>query len=147
MRKAGALTAAVLLVLALAAPGCDLVSSLTPFGIGNRDYGSGSDNTNGLWTGKSSTGGDVTMQVGSSTVTSLMIHHIDGACNLPLEAQSVSEPVVNNVFSVTVDLTQGRFTAIGTFTSPTTCSGSYSFEGLAAGTCPSSGSGTFTAQK
>ena len=59
MRRARARAAAVLLVLALGAPGCGLVDSLTPFGVGTRDYASrGLQNVNGTWAGTTATGGE-----------------------------------------------------------------------------------------
>ena len=71
MRRARARAAAVILALALGATGCGLVDSLTPFGVGTQDYKSGAENVNGTWAGQTATGGEVTFQVGSDTVSNL----------------------------------------------------------------------------
>ena len=147
MRGAAARAAAVLLVLALAAPGCDLVDSLTPFGIGTQDYDSGNLSVNGIWAGTTGSGGAVEFQVGSDTVIDFTLNHVADGCTLPFEALSIAAPVVSNVFIIELALDQGRFTATGRFTADTTCSGTYRFESLPAGVCPSSGTGTFTAQR
>lgn len=146
MRKAGAL-GAVVLAFALVAPGCDLVSSLTPFGIGTRDYTSEGANVNGNWVGKTASGGDVTFQVGNNAVSQLRFLHVTAGCRLPFEDLTTLVPVVNNSFTTEILLDQGRFVATGTFSSSTTCSGTYFFEALPAGVCPTAGSGTFVANK
>ena len=147
MRKAGALATVVLLALAFVASGCDLVSSLTPFGIGTKDYSATGANVNGAWAGKTGNNGNVTFQVANEAVSELIVQHITAGCTLSLEADTLTAPIVNNRFTIEVALTQGRFVASGTFTSATTCSGTYSFEALPAGDCPTAGSGTFTANK
>ena len=148
MRGAGARACALILALACGASGCELVSSLTPFGIGTQDYGAGFENLNGSWAGKTATGGDVTFQVGSDTVSKLHLHHVADGCTLSFEAVTLAPPIVDGGFTLDMPLdTQGRFVATGSFTSATTCSGSYFFEGRPAGSCPTAGSGTFTADK
>ena len=149
MRKRGALAAAALLALALGVVGCK-PSSLTPFGIGTRDYSSETtgDNVNGVWAGKSASGGDVSFQVGSDTVSQFILHHVASGCTLTFDAADVTAPVVDGRFTVenTVDA-GGRFVVTGTFNTSATSSGSYFFEGLSAGSCPTSGTGTFSASK
>lgn len=148
MRRTRARAAAVILAFALGATGCELVSSLTPFGIGTQDYGAGGENVNGVWAGTTSTGGDVSFQVGSDTVSKLHFHHVAVGCTLSFEALSLTPPVVDGGFTIDMPLDiQGRFVASGTFTSSTTCSGTYFFEALPAGSCPTAGSGTFSANK
>ena len=150
MRGAGARAAAVILALALGAAGCDLVSSLTPFGIGTQDYNSGSGvgNVNGNWAGKTASGGEVTFQVGSDTVSELRFQHVAGDCTLTFESLNIAPPIVDGRFTLDLPVEpQGRFVATGNFTSADTCSGTYFFEALPAGPCPTSGSGTFTANK
>jgi hypothetical protein len=149
MRGAGALAAAALLALALCAPGCNLVDSLTPFGVGTRDYASENSgvNLNGTWNGLTASGGGVGFQVGSDTVSDLTLHYAGSGCTLPFEA-SLTAPIVNGAFTLEENLaTGGRFVATGTFNSSTTVSGSYFFEGLPAGSCPSAGTETFSATK
>jgi hypothetical protein len=147
MRRTGAL-GAVLLALALFAPGCDLVSSLTPFGIGTRDYSTEGANVNGNWVGKTASGGDVTFQVGNDTASRLRFIHVAPGCALPFEDLSTLVPIVSSRFTLEVDLTTGgRFVASGFFASATAASGTYFFEGLPAGVCPTAASGTFTANK
>ena len=150
MRRARARTAAVILALALGAPGCGLIDSLAPLWVGTQDYGAGSENFNGDWEGETATGGgkSVTFQVGSDKVLNLHFLHITADCTLVFDALSLAPPIVDGEF--TLDLpgeTQGRFVATGKFTSATTCSGSYFFEALPAGPCPSAGRGTFVANK
>ena len=147
MRRAGALAAAVLLALAFGSAGCDLVSSLTPFGIGHQDYNNSSSNVNGDWVGKTATDGDVTFQVGNNTVSKLVFLHVVGTCTLTFDASSLTAPVINDEFTVELALKQGRVVATGKFTSSATCSGTYFFEGLATGACPTAGSGSFAADK
>jgi len=147
MRKARARAAAVILALAFGASGCDLVSSLTPFGVGTQDYSSiGGNNVNGDWVGKTGSGGDVTFQVGSDTVLKLHFQHVEGACILNFDA-TTTVPIVNGEFTVEIALTQGRFVAAGKFPTSATCSGTYFFEALPAGGCPTAGTGTFVAEK
>lgn len=147
MRGAAARAAAVLLLLVLATPGCDLVDSLTPFGIGTQDYDSGNHAVNGTWFGATGSGGAVVFQVGSDTVIDFALSHISESCVLQFEAPSIAATVVENVFIVDVTLDQGKFTATGRFTSASASSGTYRFEALPAGLCPSSGAGSFTAQR
>jgi hypothetical protein len=149
MRRAGALAAVTLLALALGAPGCGLVDSLTPFWVGHQDYGSGGENVNGSWAGKTSTGGDVTFQVGSDTVTRLVLKHVTTGCTMSFEqVETTPPPIIDGVFTLELLYeAQGRIVITGTFTSDTTCSGSYFFEAFPAGDCPTAGTGTFTANK
>ncbi|MHB8836881.1 MAG: hypothetical protein ACYC9Y_14430 [Candidatus Methylomirabilia bacterium] len=148
MRGARALAAAVILAFAFGASGCELVSSLTPFGIGTQDYGGGAENINGTWEGQTSSGGVVTFQVGSDAVSQLHFHHVAPGCTVSFEALTLTPLVVDGVFTLDMPLdVQGRFVVTGTFTSATTCSGTYFFEALPAGTCPTAGSGTFFAGK
>jgi hypothetical protein len=146
MRRARARVAAVILALAFGASGCDLVSSLTPFGVGTQDYTGGGGNVNGTWAGQTASGGEVTFQVGSDTVSKLHIVHIAGACTLTFDAPT-SILIVNDGFTVEIPLDQGRTVASATFTSSAGCSGSYFFEALPTGGCPTAGTGTFVAQK
>ena len=149
MRKAGALAAATLLALALGAPGCGLVDSLTPLWVGHQDYGAGGENVNGSWAGKTATGGDVTFQVGSDTVSRLVLNHVTTDCTMSFKQEATTAPpIVNGVFTLELRYAdQGRIVITGTFTSDATCSGTYFFEALPAGPCPTSGSGTFYADK
>jgi len=150
MMKTGARAAAVLLALALGVAGCK-PSSLTPFGIDTKspqDYDNTSQNVNGTWTGKTASGGDVNFQVGSDTVSKLVLNHVAAGCTITFEAADVTAPVVNDGFTLekAVDA-GGRIVITGTFSSASTSSGSYFFEGLPAGVCPTSGTGTFGANK
>jgi hypothetical protein len=149
MRRARARAAAVSLALALGMLGCGLVDSLSPFGVGTQDYGAGVENLNGNWAGKTATGGDVTFQVGDDTVTNMILYHVTADCIKSFNQVVTSPPpIVDGVFTLELIYSdQGRFVMTGTFTSSTTCSGSYFFEAFPAGICPTSGAGTFTASK
>jgi hypothetical protein len=146
MRRAGALAAAVILALALGAPGCK-PSSLTPLFIGTQDYSGGNLSVNGTWAGKTANGGDVTLQIGSDMLSRLKVLHVETGCTLTFEVTDAATPIVDNVFTVEILYDQGRFVATGTFTTADTCSGTYFFEALGAGVCPTSGTGSFTAEK
>ena len=77
-----------------------------------------------------------------------MFLHVAADCTWTFESDGELTPVVDDVFTVEISYDQGRFVATGTFTSSTTCSGTYFFEGApGAGVCPTSGTGTFVAQK
>ena len=146
MRRAGALAAATFLVIALGAAGCDWIGSLTPFGIGHQDYGAGDANLNGDWAGKTASGGDVKFQIGDNAVSEFVFYHIEGACTLTFEFPPGAR-VVDGVFTTEVALTQGRCVVTVSFPTADTGSGTYFFEGLPTGDCPSAGSGTFVADK
>jgi len=147
MRRAGTLAAAALLAVALVPAGCDLVSSLTPFGIGHQDYSGSSTANNGAWAGQTTSGGKVSFQVGSATVSNFHLIHIDTGCSRPFDDVATTAPVVDGAFTFEIPLSAGRFVAKGRFTSANDCTGSYTFEGLPAGSCPSAASASFTAQK
>ncbi len=148
MRRTGALAAGALLLLALGVAGCK-PSSLTPFGIGTQEPDTAGTGVNGLWEGTTSTGGEIRFQVGDDVVTTLLFSHVDANCTLSFESPSSSTTtIVDDLFTLEVALTQGRFVVEGRFTSSTTSAGSYFFEALAAtSSCPTSGSGTFDATK
>jgi hypothetical protein len=147
MRRARARGAAAFLAFALLAPGCDLVSSLTPFGIGHQDYRGGVENVNGDWVGSTASGGEVTFQVGNNSAARLHFLHVAPGCTLTFEDLATLVPVIDNTFTVEIRLDQGRFVATGNFTSSGTATGTYFFEALQAGICPTAGSGTFFANK
>jgi len=151
MRRVGALAGAALLVLALGVSGCDLVSSLTPFGIGHKDYGSGADSINGFWSGSTGTGGPVTFQVADSHVYEMRLLHATPECSLDFKAESSATTIIaDDSFRLELNLTdlgQGRIVFEGRFTSSSTCAGSYFFKGRPAGICPTAGSGTFRVEK
>lgn len=147
MRRARAGAAAVILALAFGGSGCDLVSSLTPFGIGTQDYGNtGDKNKNGDWAGTTASGGAVTFQVGSDMVLDLIFLHVEGGCTIPFEA-TTNVRIVNDGFTVEIPQDQGRCVATVRFPTATTCSATYFFEGLPTGGCPTAGTGTFVANK
>ncbi len=148
MRLRRTLAATLLLALALGAPGCDWIGSLTPFGIGHQDYSGSGENVNGNWVGKTATGGDVTFQVGSNTVSQLHLNHVATGCTLSFLAETTTALVVDGRFALEYNIdTGGRFSMTGTFTSGSAATGTFLFEGLPAGICPSTGNGTFTATK
>lgn len=150
MRRAGALGIAVLLTLALGAHGCGLVDSLTPFGIGHRDYSSEGYNVNGLWVGTVDSGGAVTFQVGNAEINELLLQYVTDVCTIDFGGTTGPVPIVDGEFTIERDLTsldQGRIVITGRFTSSNTCVGSFSFEGLPASSCPTSGAGSFSAEK
>ncbi len=152
MRKAGALGTAVFLALALGAYGCGLVDSLSPFGIGTRDYAAEASgaNLNGVWSGTSGDGGTVTFQVGDSEVNELVLVHVTGDCIINFDGSEAAVPIVDGVFTIERGLTslaQGRIIITGRFTSSSTCVGNFTYEGLPASSCPTSGVGSFLAGK
>jgi len=150
MRRALAPGAAVILALGLVASGCGLVDSLTPFGIGTRDYGGGSENVNGDWTGSTGNGGDFAFQVATDKVLDINFTHVTADCSQPFELTAKVVQVVDNTFVHENNFdTQGSIIVQGRFTSASTCTGSYTFKGLAASRCAdlTSGTGTFTATK
>jgi hypothetical protein len=148
MRKAGALLAAVaLLALSVGTGGCGLIDSLTPFGVGTRDYSSAGDNVNGTWFGTTDSGGAVSFQVASETVSVPKFLDTVADCTRDFTSEADTAPVVDGRFTIQILYDQGRFVASGTFTSDGTCSGTFFFEALGASACPSNGTGTFVAVK
>ncbi len=147
MRSVRGRAVAFFLALALGTPGCDWVGSLTPFGVGTRDYSNEGVNVNGGWVGKTATGGAVTFQVGNDTVSRVVFVHITPGCTLTFTETATLAPIVNDIFTLQVDLEQGRFVVTGQFTSATACSGDYHFQGLQAGLCPTVGTGTLKETK
>jgi hypothetical protein len=152
MRRTGALAAAALLALALFAPGCDLVSSLTPFGVGHQDYGNGGgaggENLNGLWSGSTGGGGPITFTVASGKVSNIKFLHV-GECLQSFELTAREVQIADDMFVYENRFeSQGRILVEGHFTSPENCSGTYFYEGLATGGgCPTAATGTFTAER
>jgi hypothetical protein len=148
MRRTAAAGAAGALLLALGAAACK-PSSLTPFGIDWRETGSTAQNASGLWNGTTSTGLGVSFQVGDDKVVNFTLRHGAAGCAQEFTADESAPIEANGTFSLEIVYDQGRFVANGRFTSATTCSGSYSFEffSVVGGSCPSSGAGTFVANK
>jgi hypothetical protein len=148
MRGPAALATALLLTVALLVSGCGLVDSLTPFGIDTKSYSAEGVNPNGIWVGTTGNGGAVTFQVGNDAVSRLLLVNATEGCNQTFEDEALVEPIVGGSFTVELAGDQGgRFVVTGRFTSSTSCSGTYFFEALPAGVCPTSGSGTFTAER
>ena len=151
MRKAVALVTAALLTLALGVGGCDLVDSLTPFGVGYQDYSATGGNLNGVWSGTTDEGGDVGFQVGNNEVNEMLLVYKSGSCTINFEGSTGPVPIIDGAFLLERDLTsleQGRIVVTGRFTTSTTGTGSFRFEGLpASAACPTSGVGSFVAEK
>jgi hypothetical protein len=146
MRLRSTLAVAAAAAIVLGALGCK-PSSLTPFGLGTRGPESSGAGVNGTWQGTTSSGGTVAFQVGDDRITTLLIDETTGDCTRSLST-TTDVDVVDDAFTIELALTQGRVVIAGRFTSSTTCSGSYSFEGLAIeGTCPTRGTVSFTASK
>jgi hypothetical protein len=148
MRRAAVARAAGALLLAFGAAACK-PSSLTPLGIDWRETGSAAQGASGLWSGTTSTGLGVAFQVGDDKVVNFTLSHGATGCAQEFTADDSAPIDANGAFSLEITYDQGRFVANGRFTSATTCSGSYAFEffSVAGGSCPSSGSGTFVANK
>jgi hypothetical protein len=147
MRRGRALAAAAL-ALALAALGAYSCSpsDLTPFGIGTRGPEGGG--VNGAWSGQNSTGQPIDFNVGSEIVADLLTFHAAPNCITRFESGDATAIVENDAFTLEIFYTQGRLVVTGTFTSPTTCAGSYFFEALAkAQSCPTTGAASFVAAK
>jgi hypothetical protein len=145
MRRPAALLGLALLAAALGVAACK-PSSLTPFGLGTR--GTEETGVNGQWQGVTSTGGTITFQVASDEVTTVVVYHLTSGCTTLLQISAATALVTDNTFEAEELLTPGRFIVDGTFTSSTSCSGSYFFEAIGtSAACPSSGSGTFVATK
>jgi len=138
-----------LAALALAAAGCDLVDSLTPFGLGSRGPDESGGTYSGSWKGTTDAEGEVTFTVISSEVNDLLLTHTLSPCGLALEF-SFSEPlpIEGGEFSGQISLDpQGQATVNGRFTAAGAASGTYSFSALpTSAQCPSSGRGSFTAE-
>lgn len=153
MRSRAVRAAVALAALALAAGGCsDLVSSLTPFGLGDREPDQNEVAYSGVWDGTTSSGGGLNLQVADGLVGPLVLQHVTATCPLPLTfVTGVDEgaPIEDGRFTFDGALEpQGRIVIEGTFTSTETLSGSYAFDGRASITgCPTAASGSFTASK
>ena len=149
MRRAAAGAAGALAALAIATAGCDAVSSLTPFGLDWTEPASPTENASGLWSGTTSTGGEVTFQVGNNEVLAFTLTHSATGCVLTFGATDPLPIDANGAFSLELAEENRVFIARGQFTSATTCSGSYFFEffSVVGGACPRTNSGTFTATK
>ena len=147
MRRRARVAAAALAVLALAAPGCK-PSSLTPFGLGTRGPDPSQSTYSGSWKGSTAAEGEVSFSVVSGEVTDLVLTH-RLPCGLLLEFPFDALLIEDDTFTGELAYEpQGRVALEGRFTSPEACTGSYTFESLAvSGTCPTSGSGTFAANK
>jgi hypothetical protein len=151
MRSGAVRAALALAALALAAGGCsDLVSSLTPFGVGDRKPDRNEVAYSGVWDGATSSGGDVLFQVAGGLVGPLLLQHVSGTCTLTFgTAEDATAPIDDGRFTFELEIDpQGRIVIEGTFVTTETLSGSYAFDGRASTTgCPTSGSGSFTATK
>jgi hypothetical protein len=151
MRRAGALAASGLLALVIGAAACK-PSSLTPF-TDWREEQTETTGVNGHWLGEAVAAdgqpGTIEFTVASERIADIRLHHSTGSCGRLFFSTTTTESVENDAFHVDMTLeTQGRVVIDGTFTSSTTCTGTYYFEGIRiTGDCPSSDSGTFTAAK
>ena len=150
MRSRAGRAAVALAALALAAAGCtDLVSSLTPFGLGDRGPDQSQTAYSGIWQGSTSASGDVTFNVVNNEIADLALSHVL-ACGQPWGFTTEDVIIISDgQFSATFTMDpQGTFDIQGDFTSPAAVRGSYAFRGIAtpAG-CETSGSGSFTATK
>lgn len=151
MRSRAVRAAVALAALALAAGGCsDLVSSLTPFGVGDRKPDQNEVAYSGVWEGTTSSGGGVLFQVAGGLVGPVVLQHVTGTCTLTFStAEDTTTPIDDGRFTLDLELDpQGRWVTEGTFVTTESLSGSYAFDGRASVTgCPTSGSGSFTATK
>jgi hypothetical protein len=150
-RRAGssAGTLVLALALALAAAGCDLIGSLTPFGIGDRGEDTSQGTYTGAWSGPTSAAGQVTFTVTSGEVIDLVVTHTL-PCGVIEQFEFTDALLIqNDEFSARRALDpQGTVSIRGRFTSSDSATGSYIFSSLAtSGQCPTSGQGTFTASK
>ena len=137
------------LALALVFAGCDLIGSLTPFGIGDRGEDTSEGNYTGAWSGATSASGQATFTVTSGEVRDLLLTHTL-PCGLVLEFAFTDALLIqSDEFSARLALDpQGTVSTRGRFTSSDTAAGSYVFSSLATSAqCPSSGQGTFTATR
>jgi hypothetical protein len=144
-RPAIVLAAAVAIVLGL--HGCK-PSSLTPFGIDERDYSISGGGHNGVWQGTTSTGGTFTFQIADNKFVSFGSFPLGPAVCEKVFPLDEPIPIENDAF--TIDLSDGndRFVAEGRFSSETQCSGTYRIEiHSTVGGCSGTGSGSFVATK
>jgi hypothetical protein len=141
----GSALAVAAAALMLAAAGCK-PSSLTPFGVGERDYST--SGFNGVWQGSTSAGGTVFFQVADNKIVSLESFPLGpNACE---KSFPLAEPIPIEDGTVTIDLRDGndRLVVAGSFSSPTECAGTYRYEiHSTVGGCTGSGSGSFVATK
>lgn len=148
MRRGSRLAAAAL-ALALSAVGCDLFSSLTPFGLGKRGPETSEGLYSGAWQGATSTGGAVTFNVVNGEVVDLVLTH-RLSCGVMLEILLTDAILVEDgAFSTDAPLDpQGRAVLSGRFSSPDGATAAYSFESLpTSARCETAGRGTFTATR
>jgi len=146
MARRSTFAAAAAAALLLCAAGCK-PSSLTPLGIGTRGPDAAGTGVNGIWEGTTSSGGSVSFQVGDDRVTVFAIRDSTGGCSRSLDSATDAD-IVDGAFSLEMTVTQGQAVVTGRFTSSDTCAGSYSYQGLPTeGSCPTSGSVSFTAGK
>jgi hypothetical protein len=145
----GSRLAAAGLALALAAAGCDLVSSLTPFGIGERGPDVSQDLYSGSWSGSTSAAGTVAFNVVGGEVVDLVVTHaLD--CGVLLELPFTEAILIEDgAFSAEIQLDpQGNAVLSGRFTSRDSATAAYSFRSLpTAANCQNAGAGSFTATK
>jgi len=146
-RPGAALAALALLAAALAAPACK-PSSLTPGFIGTR----GQEDTgaatviSGLWLGSTSNSGQLRFQVSDLQIADMVLEG-EGPCGRRFARPDRLQLEGGLSFALTFELDSGGFFAWeGTFVSPTTCVGSYTYSGVAPiSGCPATAGGTFTA--
>jgi hypothetical protein len=150
MRSRAGRAAVALAALALAGGCGDIFSSLTPFGVGDREPDQNEVAYSGVWEGATSTGGDVAFRVANGLVGPLALQHVTATCTLTFGTEEDSTAPIDDgrfTFDRALD-PQGQILIEGTFSTTETLSGSYAFAGRAATTgCPTSGSGNFTATK
>lgn len=147
MRHRARWAAVALAALAFAAAGCDLVSSVTPFGLGSRGADESKGTYSGHWIGATSTAGEVVFTVRSGEVVDLVLTHTL-SCGLPYEVSFTDPlPIEGDGFSGDLTLSpQGRVFISARFTSPESVNGSYTLTSLPSSPpCPTSDRGTFTA--
>lgn len=150
-RPGRAATALAAAALALAAAGCsDLVSSLTPFGVGDRKPDQSQVAYSGVWAGPAGGGGGIAFEVSGGEVRNIVLQHVTDTCTLTFAADEATAVAIDGdsfTYDAAID-PQGRILIEGQFVSSSSARGNYSFEGRASTTgCPTSGSGGFSANK
>jgi hypothetical protein len=141
-----ALCAAI--ALATLCAGCK-PSSLAPFTDLKGPDPPGAGNISGTWRGTTGIEGTVSFVVAGREVADFLLS-TGGECGRTFTAEDLY-PLVERTLSIKLRFeTGGEALLEGVFTSDTTFSGTYSFARLATpigSTCPTSGSGTFAANR
>jgi hypothetical protein len=104
---------------------------------------------NGFWYGTTSHGDFIQFQVASDRLSDLKFEHTENGCTWRMTSWNLADGILigNGAFVYQVDELDFHKHLEGSFTSPSTAEGGYSFRGFGdkGTTCVNRGEGTFTA--